>query len=567
MASRARALPAALAAVVLAAAACTSESDGGGGYPRAQTLYTSGTQWGPPSTWNPLAKSQYATGTVGYVYEPLFLYDPMEDEYRPWLAEEGEWTGEDTYSLTIRDGIEWSDGEAFTAEDVAYTVELGRIDAVPYSNLWDWLEGVEVVNERELEFTFSEPRRQEWANWLYNEAIVPEHVWSGRSEDEVVNDPNEDPVGTGPYAYETHGQDRMVWAKRDDWWATEQLDLDVRPEYIVDIVNSTNDAALTMLTQGEIDLSNNFLPGIDRTLEASPEITSYYDEPPYMLSANTTWLVPNTEREPMDDPEFRRALAHAVDPQAIADGPYGGIVAPADPTGLLPAWEQYVDQDLVEEEGFSHDPEEARSILEEAGYTENADGMFATPDGDPVALELIVPSGWTDWMEAADIVAESAAEAGIDITVEFPDDAALQDARATGDFDLLFNNERQISNTPWTYYDYMFRLPVQEQQTTVNFGRYENEEAWELTEELARVDVEDTERIAELTSQLQEIHFAETPVIPLWYNGLWSQVNESVWTNWPSDASDTPPWFPTTWRNYNQMGAVLTLTEIEPVSG
>jgi len=49
-------------------------------YPRAETLYTSGKQWGAPSTWNPLDPNM-AMGVVGLQYETLFLYDPIKDVY------------------------------------------------------------------------------------------------------------------------------------------------------------------------------------------------------------------------------------------------------------------------------------------------------------------------------------------------------------------------------------------------------------------------------------------------------------------------------------------------------
>ena len=62
-------------------------------YPRDETLYTSGTQWGPPGNWNPISDG-YAIGTLGLVYEPLFHYDPLTNEYIPWLAERGEWTSD-----------------------------------------------------------------------------------------------------------------------------------------------------------------------------------------------------------------------------------------------------------------------------------------------------------------------------------------------------------------------------------------------------------------------------------------------------------------------------------------
>src|SRR5689334_1564937 len=96
----------------LAAAACTGggSSDGGGGngggsLPRNQTLYQTGTQWGPPANFNPMHEWDCATGTIGLVYESLFHYDPAKGQLTPWLAEKGSWTDDKTYEVTLRSGI------------------------------------------------------------------------------------------------------------------------------------------------------------------------------------------------------------------------------------------------------------------------------------------------------------------------------------------------------------------------------------------------------------------------------------------------------------------------------
>src|SRR5688572_33081371 len=80
MRSRLALVTALLLAVSQTASACPGDGGGqqapagAGGYPRNETLYTSGTQWGPPSSWNPIIPGS-VTGTVGLLYETLFLYD------------------------------------------------------------------------------------------------------------------------------------------------------------------------------------------------------------------------------------------------------------------------------------------------------------------------------------------------------------------------------------------------------------------------------------------------------------------------------------------------------------
>jgi peptide/nickel transport system substrate-binding protein len=562
-----------LLAVALTASACPGDSGnnagpaGPGGYPRNETLYTSGTQWGPPNSWNPINPS-HAMGTVGLAYETLFLFDSDKLQLTPWLAEKGEWTAKDVYTLTLRDGISWSDGKPLTADDVVYTVELGKNPAVPYSNLWNWLGKAEMVDARTVKFTFTEARHQEWDNFLYENAIVPKHIWSTRSDKDIMASANEKPVGTGPYEYLTHDQDRMVWKKKTNWWATKALKLEVKPTYIVDIVNSSNEVALGLLLQGNMDLSNNFLPGIANLANGKFKIKTYYPEAPYMLSANTAMLVPNTTRAPMSDVAFRKALAYSVDTKKIVEGVYGKIVKAANPTGLLPTWDSFVDGAVVNELGFKFDTAQAKKILADAGYKDtNGDGFVESPSGAAIKLSLIVPSGWTDWMEAIRVISAGAQAAGINIVTDFPDAGALDDARTQGKFDLMLNNWTELSNTPWTYYNYLFQLPIKEQQQNANFSRYNNPQAWDLVQKLSRTATTDPEFKTTL-SQLQRITLTDLPSIPLWYNGMWSQANDSVWTNWPSSTStDSPKAFPTTWNNYWEKGSIYMLTQIKPVNG
>ncbi len=555
-------LPAVLAAVVLIATACSSEGGdtASGSYPRNETLYTTGTAWNPPTNWNPIMRGQYAVGTFGLTYEPLFHYDAEANEYVHWLAESDEWPDDNTHVITLRDGMTWTDGEAIDAEDVVATIELGQMD-VSYSNIWNYIEGVEATGEREVTVTFSESRPQEWMNWAFNNPIVPEHIWADKDQAQLTDDPNNDPAGSGPYVYETHADDRMVWKRNDEWWGTEALDLEMKPTYIVDVVNASNEVTMNMLSNGEVDVSNNFLPGIEKSLDGQL-LTSFYDGPPYMQSANTAWLVVNHDHPVLGDAEFRQALAHSIDLNQIISGPYSDLVDGADPTGLLPQWDAYIDHELVEEEGFSYNADEAVAILEEAGYLdEDGDGYVESPDGEPINLTLEVPGGWSDWEEAARVISENAQEVGINIGTDFPDEGLLTDNRNSGEFDLVINNERQLSNTPWSYYDYLFQMPVRDTQTTANFGRYENEEVWDLVQQLAAVPADDVEGAAEITSQIQQIQLAELPAIPLWYNGLWSQQSNSVWTNWPSEQGT--PGYATMWDGWFELGAIRTLAEIE----
>ena len=290
-------------------------------------MITGGTQWGPPSNWNPLQGGGQAMGVRGLLYETLFLFDPWTTELTPFLAETGEWTGENTYELTLRDGLTWQDGTPLTSADVVFTVELGHEPAVKFSNVWTWLESVEAVDDLTVLFTFSDPRKGEWDNFLQANQIVPKHLWADIPTEELgtyANDQN--PIGSGAYKYHSHTDTRMVWERNDDWWGVEALGLEMKPRYIVDVVNPSNEVALGLISRGNIDMSNFFLPGIQQLVGGDFNITTFYPEEPYMLSANTAMLIPNTTLPGLDDAAFRRAMARSIDTELIVSNVYGGIV-------------------------------------------------------------------------------------------------------------------------------------------------------------------------------------------------------------------------------------------------
>ncbi|HEX2979745.1 MAG TPA: ABC transporter substrate-binding protein [Anaerolineaceae bacterium] len=535
-------------------------------YPRAETLYVSGAAWGPVSTWNPFQPGSLAnaTGTIGNVYEFLFVYDPMNGSMKPWLADSGEWTDGNTFAVTLRDGLTWSDGEPLTAADVKFTYELGqKYAAIWFAPMWRYLTGVEATDDTHVVFSFTDPLYQEFENNLYNIPIVPEHLWADRSEEDITVGANEKPVGSGAYMYETHAEDRNVWVRNENWWGIEVFGKPA-PKYVVDIRTSSNNVALGMVVKGELDMSNNFLPGV-AALANQGYVQTYYPQAPYMLSANTAVLFLNTTKKPMDDAKFRKALAFAIDVPSIVNVAYAQLVKAADPSGLLPTLGEYIDQDVVKELGYTFDTAKAKELLAAAGYKDtDGDGLVETPDGDKIELRVTCPTGWTDWMAAIDIIASSAQAAGINIVAEYPDYGAWNTELQGGTFDMTLNNWASMSNTPWTLYNLLFNHPIREQMQSGNFGRYENQELFDLVDALAKVPTSDKDGMKAACSKIQTAMLTDMPMIPLWYNGLWSQWSNATWTNWPAEGT-TNQTLPTTWSGYWQLGGLETLINLKPV--
>jgi peptide/nickel transport system substrate-binding protein len=128
-------------------------------------------------------------------------------------------------------------------------------------------------------------------------------------------------------------------------------------------------------------------------------------------------------------------------------------------------------------------------------------------------------------------------------------------------------NDAQMSNTPWTYYNWMFMSDVENVGTIQNgnYGRYDNQEAFDLVAQLDQIPVDDLDGMRAVMSDLQRIQLTDMPLIPLWYNGLWAQYSDAVWTNWPSSAEDANHYLPATWRGYWNMTGILMLSELEAV--
>ena len=535
-------------------------------YERSETLYVSGSAWGPPNDWNPFitwSKSN-TTGTIGLLYETLFMYDPLNDEFIPFLAESGEWVSETAYEVTLREGLTWTDGTPLTAEDVAFTMNLGKqYAALWFAPMWEYITSVISFGDRIVRFDFTDaPLYQEFDNNLYNIPIVPKHIWESKTEADIAGGANENPVGSGAYMYETHGADRNVWIRNENWWGNDVFGIPA-PKRIVDILFSSNSVALGSVIKGDVDLSNNFLPGI-ATLAEKGYVSTYFEGAPYMLSANTAVLFLNTTKPPMDDPAFRKALAYAINVDDIVNVAYANLVAAASPTGLLPQLSKYDDQAVIASLGWTYDPPEAARILANAGYVDvNGDGYVEAPDGSTIALEVTCPLGWTDWMESIAVISDSAKAAGINIEDVTPDYGSWNTALTTLGFDMTLNNWANLSNTPWTLYNLLFRHPIQEIMGSGNFGAYDNQQVFDLVDALAAVPTTNLAGMQSICSQIQTIMLTEVPMIPLWYNGLWAQFSDAVWTNWPTEAANDPARLPTTWSGYWQLGGLLTLIELE----
>jgi peptide/nickel transport system substrate-binding protein len=543
-----------------AAASASSAQAAVTSFPRSETLYTSGTAYSAPSNWNPLDTGNFATGTQGLIYEPLFLYDPIKKTYDPWLATgdlNSGWQG-DTYVINVRSGVKWSDGTALTGADVAYSINLAMKNAAdPYStNVATVASATASGNTVTVKFKGT-PGYTEFTDYLWRAPVLPEAVWSKLPASQIATYANTHPVGTGPMTLDTYNAQEVAYQTQPNWWATSALGLNFKFKYLVDVVNGSNDQELGQLTAGAIDWSNNFLPGINQLMGAvggnsGYTLKTFYSSTPYMLSANTVWLEPNDSVAPMSNVNFRKAMAYALNPAAIAQTVYGGIAASANPTGLLPGLSSFVNQGVVSADAPRYNTAKAKQYLAASGYHGQA-------------ITLQVPEGWSDWMDATTVIKDELQAVGINVSVIYPQANTRTANVDDGNYDLQLDNNAGADSTPWSYYQRVYALPIAKtQDSQLNWERIDSPADWSLVQQAATVPLTDTAKLDSIYTQLQTDFFAQQPVIPLWYNGAWFQGNTSVWSDFPASAGSDQN-MPVMWAGYlGAMTTVYALADLRP---
>ncbi|HEX3850177.1 MAG TPA: ABC transporter substrate-binding protein, partial [Polyangiaceae bacterium] len=125
-----------------------NQDDSGGGFPRAETFYVAGWQWGEPASFNPLlGNPDWPVSTMNLIYETLLNYNSISGKMEPLLAESYE-AHDDNVEVTLNPAARWSDGQPVTAWDVTYTFELGqRFKSLNIAPIWQYLTAVRAYDE------------------------------------------------------------------------------------------------------------------------------------------------------------------------------------------------------------------------------------------------------------------------------------------------------------------------------------------------------------------------------------------------------------------------------------
>ncbi|MFB6108925.1 MAG: ABC transporter substrate-binding protein [Haloplanus sp.] len=289
------------------------------------------------------------------VYEPLLSVD-FAGNVRSVLATNVERTdGDRQWRISLREGVTFHDGSDLTAADVKATFE--RYEGTPReSDVFLWYDDSTVRDDHTLDLTLSE-RYGPLKVSLGGVPIVPEAA----ATDEL--DLSETPVGTGPFAFDSHEPDQLFrLTSAENYWYDGDGDAPATPPvdtltFRIIVEGSSQVAALRA---GDVDLANNPPAGSVADLKSDDEFTVTEH-----LGGGYEMLVFPLATDPFSNRKVRRGVARLVPREDVVDSVYAGIGRPAH-APISPLLSSYTSESFQREmksKYTGYDPDRARELL------------------------------------------------------------------------------------------------------------------------------------------------------------------------------------------------------------
>ncbi|MFC1978595.1 ABC transporter substrate-binding protein [Chloroflexota bacterium] len=372
----------------------------------------------------------YQPGVGMYLYcaiESLVFID-KEGEVVPHLATGWEITdGGKVYTFTLEEGVKFHDGTDFNAAAVKYNWELFIAEE---STWFQNVTSIEVIDEYTVRITFSTPEALFMNSLSYNMtgAMISPTAHADNGSEWCGGNP----VGTGPFKYVSKTPDvSLIYEKNDDYWMPGKPLVDGIEFYIYPEVATATAAYLN----GDADVLKGFASAsVNTILEQSP--TTQLNLTAGLLYG---WAFDSVhEDSPYSDVRVRRAMAYALDREAIVELAGGGLGVPTDQycNPAHPAYNSNLDPQ------YPYDPDMAIELLEEAGYPNGFTTTITPQTSSPTHLSVMMATAMADYY----------ADVGITATVESLDTAQFREYRDNGWTNglLITHISSDVGSEPWT---------------------------------------------------------------------------------------------------------------------
>ena len=548
--------------------------------PRNETLYSNGQQWGPVVGWNPYSNSNNNAMAIAQqdnarviMFETPYLYNMLDGKQYPLLAD-GPFAWDDgvtAITFKLKPAAKWSDGTPVTADDVAYTWATAVKYNTPVAAAnKDFIDTIEAKDPQTVVIKAKLGADGKAVNPLLVNAFVStnyviQKAWTQKLEERIggdatklLADPAEDVVASGPYKKFFADDSKVVYVRDDNYWGQDASMWGKlpAPKYLAHTIFKDNAAGSVALSQGEVDVSQQFNSNVQVLWENyGLPISTYLPEPPYGIGASLPTAFFNLKSPGLDQVAVRKAIAMAVDYPTIIANAMTNQSATFDqvPRSLMnpTAGEQAMfDHDAVKDlQWAGNDIEGAIKLLDEAGIKDTDGDGWRELDGKKLSYVATCPNGWSDWQAAIEVVAAAGKKIGIDITTNYPEWSVYQTIVTKSDSPLpegydifMMWSDGAGPTQPWSRIRKLLSSEFigMASNWNGNWGQYKNPEVDKLIQAIPTET--DPAKLKATYTELVKMYLTDIPSFTLMYRPQsFHTVNESVWTGFPHDGDGTNP--------------------------
>jgi peptide/nickel transport system substrate-binding protein len=502
-------------------------------------------------------------------------------------------------TVTLRPGIFWSDGVEFSADDVVYTVETHlKTNGLRWSApIQVNVASITALDRNTVVFKLKKPNSRfhalftvRWnAMWM-----MPKHVFE-KAGDPIKFDFNP-PVGLGPYtlnSFDPNGK-WFIWQRRADWQRTTVARFGTPgPTYVAYVDPGPPDKRVIAQLNHELDIIHDTSPeGMFTLAKQAKSSHGWFKGFPYAHPDPTLpAVIFNLQNDLLKSRDVRWALALLIDIKAVSMASYRGAATISaigvPPTGTHPDYyqkpledwlkafeldtgkrkihpydpmvgKQIADmlrpsmgdqipskpEDIARAFGagwWKPDPQAAAELLERAGF-KKVGGKWQTPDGKPFAIKIMVEGELRPVMtRAGSMIAQQWQQFGIDAATTVAQ-GTLADRRQAGDFEAMisWSVETWGGHPDLSFFldswHSQFVVKPGERQPPRNWQRWSSPELDKIIEDIRRIDFDDPKGV-ELGRDYLKLAVREMPTIPLMSYNVFTVMDDTYWTGYPSAES------------------------------
>jgi len=538
---------AAIALLTLGVAACSSSSSS----PSSSSSSGTSSSMGKPLTivtteLSPMTDNFNPYSQTGTGYEmhaadlydmPLMVFNTQDPTAAPIpeLATSYSWSPDGkTLTITTRSGVKWSDGQPFSAADVAFTFNL--LKKYPALNTPATPIPVSATGSgNTATLTFAQPELAE-LYFILQTQIVPEHIWSSVSNPVTYADPN--PVGTGPYVLDKFSPQGFTMKLNPDYYAKSTIHV---PE--IDFPAYTSNANLLLpVSSGTIDWGGIAIPGVQANyLSKSTNNVTWTSGAPYFTDNNVVGLWFNVTKAPLNDPAVRQAISYGINrTQLSVDGESSNEPAVSSTAGMiLPSQQSYLPSSLANNLPASGDATKVSQILTADGYTKT--GGFWEKNGQKITFSIEDPVSYSDYYLDSQLIVKQLNALGFDASVKGDGGpngpTTWTNDLNNGTFSAAIHWGAQGLTPYFTYDNWMdstLTAPVGK-TASADYGRFNDPQAQSALSAYAQAST--PAQLSAAITQLANIETTQVPVAPLLLGASWAEYSTRDYTGWPSSSN------------------------------